>query len=315
LEGCPSIKAGQTIHTENQTTGPTTKHINIDNTRDLINKLKDTPTLPHFALASLDITNLHTNIPVTETHEILSNTLGQNLLDPQTRYELIRWYNIITEQNYFTNNGEVLIQNDGPAMGAPTFGLTAEFFLQNLEHLHLAHLSKKHKIINYFWYVDNILVIYDANNTDTQNILDDFNAVHPKLKFTAETETNNKINYLEITIQRTPTNWKTSVYRKPTFTDTTIPYTSNHPAQHKYTIVRFLYNRLNTYDLHEDEYKTEENIIQNIMHNNAFPIHPRKPSNQGPPISTAGRQTITTKAPTHEWTTLTYIGKGNCFYH
>jgi len=104
--------------------------------------------------------------------------------------------------------------------------------------------------------------------------VDDFNAVNPKLKFMPETESNNKINYPDITFHRTPTNWKTPVYRKPTFTDTIILYTSIHPAQHKYATVRFLYNRLNTYDLHEDEYKTEENIIQNIIHYNAFPIHP-----------------------------------------
>jgi len=33
----------------------------------------------------------------------------------------------------------------------------------------------------------------------------------------------------------------------------------------KYAAIRFLYNRLNTYNLHEDEYKTEDNIIHNIM--------------------------------------------------
>ena len=125
-------------------------------------------------------------------------------------------------------------------MSAPTSSLTAQFFLQHLQHLHLAHLLNKQKIINYFRYIDNILVIYDANHTDIQNILDDFNAVNPKLKFMAETESNNKKNYLDITIKRTPMNWKTPIYRKPTFTDTITPYTSNHPAQHKYATVRFL---------------------------------------------------------------------------
>jgi len=52
------------------------------------------------------------------------------------------------------------------------------------------------------------------------------------MKFT--TETNNKLNFLDVTIHRTPTNWKISIYRKPSFTDTIIPYSSNHPAQHKY---------------------------------------------------------------------------------
>jgi hypothetical protein len=97
--------------------------------------------------------------------------------------------------------------------------------------------------------VDDILLIYDANHTDVQNILNDFNAIHPKMRFTVETETENKINYLDVTIHRTPKNGKTSIYRRPIFTDSIIPYTSNHPTQNKYAAVRFLYNRLNTYDL------------------------------------------------------------------
>jgi hypothetical protein len=183
------------------------------------------------------------------------------------------WYDVITHQNYFSNNGEILIQEDSLAMGAPTSGLLAEFFLQHLEHTHITHLSDKHETIRYFQYVDDILIVYDANHTDVYNILQDFNTIHPQLKFTAEQETNNQLNYLDITIHRTPTNWNFAIYRKPTFTDTIIPYNSNHPNQHKYATVRFLYNRLNTYDLQEDHYKTEVTTIQNILHNNAFPIH------------------------------------------
>ena len=66
-------------------------------------------------------------------------------------------------------------------MGAATSGLLAEFFLQHLEQLHTPYLSDKHKIIKYFRYVDDILVIYDTNHTDAQNILTDFNTIHPTL--------------------------------------------------------------------------------------------------------------------------------------
>jgi hypothetical protein len=149
--------------------------------------------------------------------------LKQNLLDPQTQHKLLGWYDIITKQNYFTNNKDILIQNDGLAMGTLSSGLIAKFFLQHIEHLHLARLSTKDRIINYFWYVDHILMIFDSNHPNIQTILDDFNTLHlhPKLKFTAEMEMNNTINYLDITIHTTPSNWRTSIYRKPTFTDTT----------------------------------------------------------------------------------------------
>jgi hypothetical protein len=102
--------------------------------------------------------------------------------------------------------------------------------------------------------------------------------MHPRLKFTAEMETNSTINYLDTTIHKTPTEWRTSIYLKPTFTDTIISYTSIHLTQHKYAAIKFLYNILKTYNFLREDYKQEENIMHNIMHNNSFPIHPKKPS-------------------------------------
>jgi len=59
---------------------------NLKNTKDLLQKLQDTPMAPHFTLASLDITNLYSNIPVLEIKSILKNTLEYHkaeLLHPQ----------------------------------------------------------------------------------------------------------------------------------------------------------------------------------------------------------------------------------------
>ena len=118
-------------------------------------------------------------------------------------------------------------------------------------------------------------------------------------------EENKTINYLDITIHRTPSNWKVAIYRKPTFTDTIIPYTSNHPPQHKHTAIKFLHNRLHTYDLQPDEFIQEENTIQNIMYyNNNFPIQTRRPHHPKPQ-----KQRYTTHTPTQKWATFTYIGK------
>jgi len=57
---------------------------NISNTTDLINKLQDTPTLTHYGLASLNIADLYTNIPVKETRDIISSILERLQLNLQT---------------------------------------------------------------------------------------------------------------------------------------------------------------------------------------------------------------------------------------
>jgi len=147
---------------------------------------------------------LYTNIPIIDTRDILINTLEENNTDPKQKQELMKWFDTITNQNYFAHNGTIQIQKEGLAMGAPSSGLISEQFLQQIEHIHLAHLSTKHKIIEYFRYVDDILLIFYSNHTDIQAILTDFNAIHPSLKFMAETETDNTINYLDVTIHRTP---------------------------------------------------------------------------------------------------------------
>ena len=85
---------------------------------------------------------------------------------------------------------------------------------------------------------------------------------------------------LDLSINRTPHNTRIAIHRKPTFTDTIIPYSSNHPSQHKFATVRYLYKRLHTYQLQQEDYDQEENTIHNILHNNSFPIkphsHPKK---------------------------------------
>jgi hypothetical protein len=88
------------------------------------------------------------------------------------------------------------------------------------------------------------------------------------------------------------------------FTNAFIPYTLNHPTQHKYATVKFLYNRLNTYDLQGDEYRREEKIIHNIMHKNSFPIHLKKTHNPK-----SRKHQPNTQATAHKWATFTYTGK------
>jgi hypothetical protein len=148
---------------------------------------------------------------------------------------------------------------------------------QHTEHTHL------HLLINYFRYADDVLLIYDSQHSDVHSITRDFNSIHPNLQFTHEPEVNNAISYMDITIHKTPYNIKISIHRKPPFTDTIIPYTSNHPTLYKYAAIRFLYSRLNTYQLHTAEHRNEENII----HNNSFPTPPKAPS----PTSPATRKT------------------------
>jgi len=93
-------------------------------------------------------------------------------------------------------------------------------------------------IINYFSYVDHILLIFDSNHKGIQAALTGFSSVHPNLRFTTVTEQSNTIHYLDISIQKIALNTGIAIYKNPTFTDTTIPNSSIHPTQQKYAAVR-----------------------------------------------------------------------------
>jgi hypothetical protein len=97
-----------------------------------------------------------------------------------------------------------------------------------MEHSHVPLLAQKHHHINYFRYVDDILLVFDSAHTNIQAILDDFNAIHPRLLFTSELE-HNSINYLDVSIHKSHTSVNFSVYRIPTFSDAIIPTPQTTP--------------------------------------------------------------------------------------
>jgi len=83
---------------------------NIKNTTQLLQNLRDTPIHPHFTFASLDFTNLYSNIPTKHTKKIFKDTLKYYQTEKQTQQELLIWYDIITIQNYFTHKQDIISQ-------------------------------------------------------------------------------------------------------------------------------------------------------------------------------------------------------------
>ena len=86
--GAPAYKLAQMFAQKIKLTAPLPNTHNLENTSDLLRKLEHTPILPHFTLASLDISNLYTNIPVKETRKIIANNLTTNKVNSQAQQEL-----------------------------------------------------------------------------------------------------------------------------------------------------------------------------------------------------------------------------------
>ena len=138
---------------------------------------------------------MYSNIPTGELMTILNELCNANDVDSKTTQEILRITQTLVNQNYFQFQDTIYIQNEGLAMGAPTSSILSEVYLEHMENTTIRELLKKNRIEGYFRYVDDILVVYNDDNTNIYNVLEDFNNLAPKLKFTLEEEQKNQINF------------------------------------------------------------------------------------------------------------------------
>jgi hypothetical protein len=73
------------------------------------------------------------------------------------------------------------------------------------------------------------------------------NQIHPDTKLIPTYENNGCISFLDLLIILKPSNFVTDIFRKPTTTDTTFNFFSNHPIEHK--VAAFRYNITRTHSL------------------------------------------------------------------
>ena len=92
-----------------------------------------------------------------------------------------------------------------------------------------------------FWrrYVDDIFAL--LKKAKFRKFLTHLNAQHPNMRFTVETEKENRLPFLDLNVRRVNGELTTKVYRKrPTHTGRYLRFDSNHPESAKRSVVRAL---------------------------------------------------------------------------
>jgi DNA mismatch repair ATPase MutL len=146
--------------------------------------------------------------------------------------------------------------------------------MQHLKHTIIYRILNKHQIIDYYRYIDDILIIYNEQYTKIENTLNEFNSVHHKIKFTMKKETRNRINYLDMTTIKEHNKITFNIFRKPTTTDSIIHNDSCHFNEHKRSAINYLLNHMNTYPLTQENKDRELTIINEILKNNGYQKQP-----------------------------------------
>lgn len=75
--------------------------VNVKNSIQLLNDLRDMPFDKDLQFVSFDITNMYTNIPTAELIKIIEVMYRQSDLGKIIRSEIIKMCNILGKQNYF----------------------------------------------------------------------------------------------------------------------------------------------------------------------------------------------------------------------
>jgi hypothetical protein len=185
----------------------------------------------------------------------------------------MRLLSTILKQNYFSFGDQIHQPDKGVAMGSPVSGTMAEVFLQYLEETNIKHLNDTKALSFYTRYVDDIYLIYDSTRISPDNLLKYIDTIHSSIQLSPTLESGNSVNFLDLSITRNTTHLKISIYRKPTTTDTTINFLSNHPLKHRMAAYNFLIRRMLTLPLDTEQQHNEWQQILHIAHSNNIPTN------------------------------------------
>jgi hypothetical protein len=224
-------------------------------------------------LVSYDVESLFTNIPVTETINIIINEIysDKDFFHGLNKNQFSDLLKTAVNNSYFLFNNQLYLQTDGVSMGSPLGPTLANFFMNNLEKRILKDCPDQFKPIIYKRYVDDTFTAFKSID-QAQNFLNYINNFHQNIKFTMEIETEGKLAFLDTMLDHNQTpNINVSIFRKNTFTGLGLSFFSFCPISFKINAISTLVHRAyhlcnNFYNIH-----SEFQFIKSFFHNNGYP--------------------------------------------
>ena len=223
-------------------------------------------------MASFDVENLFTNIPLAETINILMCKLfPDNVPDilgiPKKFFKQLLDLSVLN--SYFIFNKKFYKQIDGVGMGLPLGPTLANSFLCYHEQTWLQDCPLDFRPVFYRRYVDDTFLLFkDRSHVDL--FLSYLNSKHQNIKFTSEIEENNSLSFLDCKIQRVDKRFECSVFRKASFTGLGTSFYSfcsfNFKLNGIKTLIYRAYNICTSYQLLHTEFK----FLTKFFCNNGF---------------------------------------------
>ena len=191
----------------------------------------------------LDVESLFTNVPIDETIDmLLKHAYNQpTIAPPKIPTEPLRkLLELCTRKAPFKSpNGKLYVQIEGVAMGSPLGPTFANFYMGELERNIFENVTEK--LLTYVRYVDDILVLVNCEDelVHLRKVFQETSV----LNFTYELGVNGKMPFLDVQVDKNSTNFRTSVYHKPTDQGKCLNNRSECPHRCKLSIINNYLNR------------------------------------------------------------------------
>ena len=185
-------------------------------------------------MVSYDTSSLYTNIPVAEA----INILCEKIFDQTYVYHgfkrniFSKFINLAVSNTYFLFNKCLFRRLDGLAMGYPLAPALANVFLCIVEEKVFRTCPDNIKPKFYKRYLDDTFAVF-GNEHQAISFYNFINFVHNNIKFTAEHQSNNQLQFLDLNIFNVDDSFTSKVCRKPTFSGLCLSFYSYCPILYK----------------------------------------------------------------------------------
>ena len=224
-------------------------------------------------MVSYDVCSLFTNVPLTETIDIILDKLFPTPTSLFNGFDVSSFRKLLelaVVNTHFIFNKKVFKQIDGMAMGSPLGPTFANIFMCHLENLFLDQCPLAFKPVFYKRYVDDTFVLFKEKH-HANLFLNFLNSFHQNIQFTMEQESNNQLSFLDILISRTNNQFLTGIFRKKTFTGLGLNFFSHCPFSFKLNSCKTLLSRAFALSSNWNKFHEEVTFLKSYFNKNCYP--------------------------------------------
>ena len=217
----------------------------VKNSSEFAQQVRNIDLQQDETLISFDVVSLFTRVPIDDALQTISTRLTQDdTLEDRTAIpipDICRLTELCLRSTYFTFDSTFFEQVEGAAMGSPLSPVVANLFMEAFEERALESAVLRPRL--WLRYVDDTFVLWPHSAEELDTFQDHLNSQHPAIQFTMEKESNGKIVFLDVLVERKGSKLSTGVYRKKTHTDRYINFLSHHHPWVKSGVISCLRNR------------------------------------------------------------------------